>query len=106
MIKMSWTFLISTILVSAAFLSLAVAFWGVGYNIVIHFDVFQGIDVLDSPSRALGAVIFAGFVNILFIALARFLKSRDPFLAWGLALGNVGFMALTLLAAIVIIVSN
>lgn len=106
MIKMSWAFLISTILVSAAFLFLAVAFWGVGYKIVIHFDIFQGIDILDSPSRALAAVIFAGFVNIIFIALARFLNSREPFLAWGLALGNVGFMALTLVSAIVIIISN
>ena len=103
---MSWAFVISTVLVAVAFVSLLLAFWGVSYNIVIHFDVFQGIDVLDSPARAINAVIFAAFLNVVFIALARFLKNRDPFLAWALALGNVGLMALVLIAAVVIILNN
>jgi hypothetical protein len=102
----SWVFVVSTVLVAAAFISLLTAFWGVSYNIVIHFDVFRGIDVLDSPARAINAVIFAAFLNIIFIALARFLKSRDLFLAWALALGNAGLMALVLIAAVVIILNN
>lgn len=96
----------STAFVAAAFVFLLSAFWGVSYNIVIHFDVFRGIDVLDSPARAINTVIFAAFLNIIFIALARFLKSRDPFLAWALALGNAGLMALVLISAIVIILNN
>ncbi len=102
----SLAFLVATLLVIAASAALLIAFWNVDYNIVIHFDVFEGIDVLDTPNQAFAALSVAAFFDALFIALARFLAYREPFLAWALALTNVGLMALTLIASIVIIINN
>ncbi len=103
---MKWCFFISTILGFLALALLLVVFWGVNYNIVIHFDVFEGIDTLGAPIQVFLTTAAALFINFLFIILANYLRSREPFLAWALTLSNIGLMALSLAASIVIVVNN
>ncbi len=76
-----------------------------GQVIVIHFNAFRGIDFLGARADVLGIGFTALFINLLNIALSKFLQSRDKFLAAALAAANLALMIFAL-AAVVPVLGN
>ncbi len=74
--------------------------------IAIHFDVFKGIDYFGTRMDVFGILLVALVINFINTAMAKFLYFRENFLAFAVATINVVFMALILLAIIVISINN
>lgn len=77
-----------------------------GQVIVIHFNAFRGIDFLGTRAHVLGIGFIALFINLLNVALSKFLQSRDKFLSAALATANLALMILALAAVVTIVVNN
>ena len=89
-----------------AFAIFAVIFYDISHLIIVHFDAFNGIDFLGTKYDVFwmsGVAVVVALINLL---LSRALFTRDKFLAWSLAIGNLALMVMFAAAVLVIIFNN
>lgn len=98
--------IISLVLNLVAFAAAYVAFAGSSDLLVIHFDVYKGIDFLGIKTDVFGFLSVGVVVNIVNFILAAAFYYRERFLSRFLAYFSVFFSLLILIATAVIISVN
>jgi len=100
------SFLISFMLVAISFALSVIFFYDVEHLLVVHFDIFKGIDFFGGKNDIF--LISAQFLALIFInsALSRFLYTRISFLAWSIASLSVALGIINLVSIITVIINN
>ncbi len=74
--------------------------------LVVHFDVYKGIDFLGNKTDVFNVLYFGGIVIILNMILAHSIYLRERFLAYVLAFISPVFSALIFISVLAIISIN
>lgn len=109
-IKNNHFFLISfgiclTLLVGLEF-SAIYRLWSVNTPVIIHFDVYKGIDVLGTKAELFLTIAGAFCLVLLNACLTDALFERDRFLSYLVAFFNMAFTCLIFIAVSVILGTN
>lgn len=79
---------------------------GASTPLILHFDVYKGVDFFGSRLEIFGILISAFIIILINALLANFLYSRERFLSYLFGFSGLGVMILILIAMSVIISIN
>lgn len=97
---------LSFLILFFAFIFGYVKFGSVSAPLIIHFDVYKGIDLVGSRASVIEILVAAGVMILINLFLADFLYSRERFLSYIFGFGSLLLVILILIATGVIISVN
>ncbi len=80
-------------------------FGSVVEKIIVHFDIFKGIDVLGNKADVLAIVIYGFIVSAINFFLADFIYERERFLSYIFLFATL-FLSLLVLAVVSVMISK
>lgn len=100
------SFVVSFVFVAISFALSAIFFYDVNHLLVVHFDIFKGIDFFGTKNDVF--LISAQFLSLIVINffIAKFLYLRVSFLSWAIAALSLALGIINLVSIITIIINN
>ena len=74
-------------------------------KIIVHFDIFKGIDILGNKADVRAIIIYGFIVSVINFFLADFLYERERFLSYIFSSATL-FLSLLILTVISVIISK